>query len=234
MENINNKNIPKHLGIILDGNRRWARVRNLPTLEGHRQGFENIKNIAPYAFDLGTEVLSVYAFSTENWNRSKEEVSYLMELFKMVATKELKFLTEKNIKLHISGDISAFDDELQNKLKKVLSETAQNKKGIFNICLNYGGRKEIIRAVKNIIKSGLKPEEVSEELIAKNLYTANLPDPDLIIRTSGEQRLSGFLTWQSVYSELYFTEKNWPDFSSSDLDEILAVYAQRQRRFGGN
>ncbi|MDD5750016.1 MAG: polyprenyl diphosphate synthase [Patescibacteria group bacterium] len=234
MKNIISKNIPRHLAIILDGNRRWARAHNLPTFEGHRQGFANIKTIATHAFDQGIEVMTVFAFSTENWKRSQEEVSYLMKLFKMVASKEFKFLTENNIKLQIAGDISAFDQELQKNLEKVLEETKNNSAGVFNVCLNYGGRQEIVRAVKNIIKSGLKPEEINEELIAKNLYTANLPNPDLIIRTSGEQRLSGFLTWQSVYSELYFVEKNWPDFSPSDLDEVLAVYAQRQRRFGGN
>ena len=234
MKQESNQNIPRHLGIILDGNRRWAKEHNVSSFEGHRQGFENIKTIGSYAFERGIKIMTVFAFSTENWKRSVEEVSYLMGLFKMVAKKELKFLTKHNVKLQISGDISAFDQELQTSLNKAMLETAENKKGIFNICLNYGGREEIVRAFKNIIKAGFKPEEVNQELIANNLYTTGLPDPDLLIRTSGEQRLSGFLTWQSVYSELYFTDKHWPEFSKSDLDSALAVYASRARRFGGN
>jgi len=234
MKQESNQNIPRHLGIILDGNRRWAKERNLSSFEGHRQGFENIKTIGSHAFERGIKIMTVFAFSTENWKRSVEEVSYLMGLFKMVAKKELKFLTKHNVKLQISGDISAFDQELQTSLNKAMLETVENKKGIFNICLNYGGREEIVRALKNIIKAGFRPEEVNQELIANNLYTAGLPDPDLLIRTSGEQRLSGFLTWQSVYSELYFTDKHWPEFSKSDLDSALAVYASRARRFGGN
>ena len=226
--------LPKHLGIILDGNRRWAKEHNLPSFEGHRRGFENIKTVASHAFDCGIKVLTVFAFSTENWKRSQEEVGYLIGLFKMVATKELKFLSEKNIKLQISGDLSAFDTELQFSLNKALTDTSQNKNGVFNICLNYGGREEIVHALKKIIQSGIKVEEINQELIKNNLYTANLPDPDLIIRTSGEQRLSGFLTWQSVYSELYFVAKHWPDFSKNDLDEALTAFSSRQRRFGAN
>jgi undecaprenyl diphosphate synthase len=228
------KIIPKHLGIILDGNRRWAKEHNLPSFEGHRRGFENIKTVASHAFDSGLKFMSVFAFSTENWKRSSEEVGYLMDLFKMVATKELKFLTEKNIKLKISGDMSAFDSELQASLNKALAETSKNTNGIFNICLNYGGREEIVQAVKTIVKQGIKAEEINQDLIQKYLYTADLPDPDLIIRTSGEQRLSGFLTWQSIYSELYFVNKHWPEFSKDDLDQALIAYAQRSRRFGGN
>lgn len=225
---------PQHIGIILDGNRRWAKENNLPSFEGHRRGFENIKNIAGHAFDQGVKILTVFAFSTENWKRSVEEVSYLMDLFKMVATKELKFLVEKKVKLQILGDMSAFDNDLQDKLKKALIDTANNDQGIFNICLNYGGREEIVEAVKKIVKSGNKAEDINKDLISQNLYTAGLSDPDLIIRTSGEQRLSGFLTWQSVYSELYFVKKHWPDFSTKDFDEALLEFANRQRRFGGN
>lgn len=229
-----NQGIPEHLGIILDGNRRWAKERNLPSFEGHLRGFENIKTIASYAFERGIKVMSVFAFSTENWKRSTEELAYLMSLFKMVATHELKFLTKQNIKLQISGDTSAFDEELQINLNKVLIETKDNSAGIFNICLNYGGQEEIVMVIKKIIEAGYKASEINKDLISSNLYTANLPDPDLIIRTSGEQRLSGFLTWQSVYSELYFTSKHWPEFSKKDLDEAIDVYANRSRRFGAN
>lgn len=228
------KTLPQHIGIILDGNRRWAKDHNLPSFEGHRRGFENIKTVAGHAFDRGIKVLTVFAFSTENWKRSQAEVAYLMGLFKMVAENELKFLSEKNIALKISGDIYTLNKDLQASLNKALKETAQNKNGIFNICLNYGGREEIVQALKKIVQQGIKPEAINQELIQNNLYTSDLPDPDLIIRTSGEQRLSGFLTWQSIYSELYFVEKHWPDFSKDDLDQALAVYAQRSRRFGGN
>ena len=226
--------LPKHLGIILDGNRRWARAQNLPTFEGHRRGFENIKTIADYAFDQGIKVMSVFAFSTENWKRSTEEVAYLMGLFKQVIKNELKFLFDKKIKLLVSGDLAAFDDELRKGIIEAEKNTADHKNGIFNVCLNYGGREEIIMAIKKMIKDGVNPKQIDQTLVSNYLYTAGLPDPDFIIRTSGEQRLSGFLTWQSVYSELYFSSKHWPEFTKEDLDQALAEYSKRQRRFGGN
>lgn len=226
--------LPQHIGIILDGNRRWAKEHNLPSFEGHRRGFENIKTIASHAFDQGIKIMTVFAFSVENWKRSVEEVGYLMDLFNQVAIQELKFLTDQNIKLQILGDLSALNPELQNNLNKAIQDTANNTNGIFNICLNYGGREDIVRAVKKIISLNTAAEAVTPELLQNHLYTAGLVDPDLIIRTSGEQRLSGFLTWQSIYSELYFVNKHWPDFSKEDLDEALKVFATRSRRFGGN
>jgi len=226
--------IPTHIGIILDGNRRWAKARNLPTFEGHRLGFENMKTVANYAFDKGIKIMSVFAFSTENWKRSVEEVSYLMDIFKNIIKNELKFLADRGVKLMVSGDITAFDAELREGIIDAQKNTADNKNGIFNVCLNYGGREEIVTAIKKIIQDKISPEQINQDLINKYLYTAGLPDPDLIIRTSGEQRLSGFLTWQSVYSELYFTKKHWPEFTTEDLDMALAEYSQRQRRFGAN
>ncbi|MFA5126481.1 MAG: polyprenyl diphosphate synthase [Patescibacteria group bacterium] len=226
--------IPEHIGIILDGNRRWAKSRNLPTFEGHRQGSENITTIANYAFDRGIKIMSVFAFSVENWKRNQEEVGYLMDLFKLMLKDQFRILADRGIKLTVSGDITAFDTELRGGIIDAQNNTADNKNGIFNVCLNYGGREEIIQAIKKIIQDKINPKDIDQNLFNKYLYTAGLPDPDLIIRTSGEQRLSGFLTWQSVYSELYFVDKHWPDFSTQDFDKALVEYSRRQRRFGGN
>ena len=222
----------KHLGIIIDGNRRWARARNLPTLAGHRRGYQNIKTIANYAFKQGVEILTIYAFSTENWQREKKEVEYLMKLFKILIVRELKTLMKNGVKINFFGRRTDFDRELQIGMKRVELETKNNTRGILNICLSYGGRDEIVRAVKKIVNKKIAVSEISEDLITANLDSAGLPDPDLIIRTSGEQRLSGFLTWQSAYSELLFVDHHWPEFSKKDFDEALANFANRHRRFG--
>lgn len=227
-------NIPKHIAIILDGNRRFAKARNLPSLEGHRQGFENLKKISTYIFDKGVDILTVYAFSTENWNRSKQEVAYLMDLFRLLVNKEIKTLIKRGVKVNFFGRLTDFDDDLQQAIKKVQIETKDGRQGILNICLSYGGRDELVRAFRKIISQKISPEKITEELISQNIDSAGLPDPDMIIRTSGEQRLSGFLTWQSVYSELYFTAKTWPEFSEADLDAAILEYNKRQRRFGAN
>lgn len=228
------KIIPKHIGIILDGNRRWAKTRGLSTFQGHKKGFDILKDVASYGFDLGIKIITVYAFSTENWKRSQDEVDYLMSLFKLLVKKEAKELHKKNIKLKILGDISAFDDELQKGIKNAEKLTKDNSKGLINICLNYGGRLEILRAVKNIINDKIPSNKIDEKSFSDYLYTAGIDDPDLIIRTSGEKRLSGFLTWQSVYSELYFPEVCWPDFDCKELDKAIDEFNKRQRRFGGN
>ncbi|RJQ34982.1 di-trans,poly-cis-decaprenylcistransferase [Candidatus Parcubacteria bacterium] len=224
----------KHLGIILDGNRRWARAQNKPTFFGHQRGFSNLKKIASHAYSRDINILTVYAFSTENWNRSQEELSYLFKLFKILVTKEVDALHKKGVKLNIFGNISAFDKELQRGINQAIAKTKNNKKGTLNVCLNYGGREEIIMAVKKIIKNKVKPDKINQKLISKYLYSKDLPDPDMIIRTSGEQRLSGFLTWQGVYSELYFSKKHWPEFTNQDLDLAIKDFNKRQRRFGGN
>lgn len=226
--------VPEHIAIILDGNRRWARAQGKPTFFGHERGFSNLKKIANHAYSRGVKILTVYAFSTENWKRSIEEVSYLMDLFRLLVNREINTLHKKGVKLNIFGDVSAFDKDLQQGIKKALIKTKNNKKGILNICLNYGGREEIILAIKKIVKAKIKAEKINSKILAKYLYSKNLPDPDLIIRTSGEQRLSGFLTWQSVYSELYFTKKHWPEFNNDDLDKAIKEFNKRQRRFGGN
>jgi len=225
---------PQHIGIIIDGNRRWARAQGKATFFGHERGFANVKKITRYAHSKGVKIITIYAFSTENWKRSAEEVSYLMHLIKLLVTKEVITLNKNGVKLNIFGDISAFDKDLRQSIKKSLLKTKNNKKAILNICLNYGGREEIITAVKKIVEAKIKPEKINSRMFAKYLYSKNLPDPDLIIRTSGEQRLSGFLTWQSVYSELYFSKKNWPEFTNQDLDKAIKEFNKRQRRFGGN
>ena len=222
----------QHIGIILDGNRRWAKEHNLLSLEGHRQGFNNLKNIAKNIFHLGIKVLTVYAFSTENWRRDKKEVNYLMQLFKIFIKKELKSLVKQGIKVNFWGRLNDFSDDLQASMKELEELTVNGKQGTLNICMSYGGRNELIRAFKKIIASGNKAEDIDEKLISQNLDSADYPDPDLIIRTSGEKRLSGFLTWQTVYSELYFIDKYWPDFSLKDLKKALKTYNSRQRRFG--
>lgn len=227
------RKIPKHIGIIIDGNRRWARAHGLPTLYGHKKGYAKLKDVADWCFDRGVKILTCYVFSTENWNRSKREVSYLMRLLKKALTTDLPELQKKDVRLKISGrrDDSRMPKDLREAIAKAEEATKNNKRGILNLALNYGGRVEIVEAVKKIIKQGLTPEKITEETIEQNLYTAGLPDPDLIIRTS-EQRLSGFLLWQSSYAELYFIPKYWPDFSEKDLDEALEEYDKRQRRFG--
>ncbi len=225
--------IPIHLGVIIDGNRRWAKKNNLPSFEGHRRGFKNFKKIADYAFARGVEILTVYAFSTENWNRTKLEVSYLMKLLGLAFTK--KYLAELNkskIRLRVIGQKERLSKVLQDKIKKVENATKNNQKGILNLAVSYGGRPEIVRAIREIVEQKVPSDKINEETISNNLWTVGQPDVDLIIRTGGEQRLSNFLIWQCAYSELYFTEKYWPEFSEKDLDEAFEEYGRRQRRFG--
>lgn len=224
--------IPRHLGIIMDGNRRWAKEKGLPSLEGHRRGYEKLKEIGKLCFEKGIKILTVFAFSTENWNRSKEEVSYLMKLLKKAVKEGLTEFHKRDIQIRISGRINQLSKDLQRAIFKTTEKTKDNQKGIINIALNYGGRMEIIDAIKKIINKKIGVAKIDEKTIKENLYTEDLPDPDLIIRTSGEQRLSGFLLWQSAYSELYFTKKYWPDFGEMDLEKALKEYSERERRFG--
>ena len=226
--------IPQHLGIIVDGNRRWARRRNLPTFFGHKKGFENARKIAKYAFiKKGVKYLTIFAFSTENWKRDKKEVDYLMKLLKNAFSKKyLEELMENEVKVNFIGQIKRLPKEIQQKIKEVEDLTKKNEKYVFNIALSYGGRADIVEAVKKIIKKRIDVEKIDEELFSKFLWTKGMPDPDLVIRTGGEQRISNFLIWQMAYSELYFSKKFWPDFSKEDLDEAFLDYAKRQRRFG--
>jgi len=228
------KNIPQHIGIIIDGNRRWAKKRGLPTFQGHKKGFDNLKKISAHVFDKGVKILTIYAFSTENWKRSQHEVDYLMDLIRLLVQREANDLVKRKVKLNILGRISDFDADLQQDIFQAMEKTKNGKKGILNVCLSYGGRDEIVTAIKNIVKDQIKPAQINEKLVSDYLYTSGMPDPDLIIRTSGEQRLSGFLTWQSVYSEFYFPKKDWPSFNTKDLDKALDDFSARHRRFGGN
>jgi len=229
-----NKNIPNHIGIIMDGNRRWAKERNLPTIEGHRKGYGKMKQMPDWFFARGVKIVSVYAFSTENWNRSREEVNYLMKLMKKAFEDELENFNKKDFKLLISGRISELPGDLPEICSDAIIKTKNNTGGILNICLNYGGRPEIVDAIKKIINNKIKEEQIHEGMIRKYLYQSQLSDPDIIIRTSGEQRLSGFQLWQCSYSELLFIKKYWPDFEKGDVDIILEEFANRKRRLGGD
>jgi len=225
--------IPYHLGIIIDGNRRWARERGLPTLQGHLRGFEKLKEVGKWCKEKGVKVLTVFAFSTENWNRSKGEVSYLMRLLKKAfSKKEIDRLNQDGIKVQVIGQRERLAEPLQKAIKEAEELTKNNQEGTLNLAISYGGKAEICQAIKNILKNDDPPNEISEDFVSKNLWTADLPDLDLIIRTGGEQRISNFMLWKGAYAELYFSKKYWPDFTEKDLDLALKEYAHRQRRFG--
>ena len=237
MEEINEETfLPKHIAIIMDGNRRWATGRGLFKLLGHKEGAENLKRIAKYANSIGIKYLTVYAFSTENWKRSKEEVTALMTLLKDNLIDYINNYTG-DIRIRIIGTEENITDELKELIKKIQEKTENNTGMTLNIAFNYGGRNEIINTTKKIaskVKSGeLSIEEITEETFSQNIYTAGQPDPDLLIRTSGEERISNFLLWQIAYSEFYFTKKYWPEFSPEDLDLAIKEFNQRNRKFGG-
>lgn len=226
------KKVPHHVALILDGNRRWAKERNLPTFEGHLRGYKKVKEAPAWFFDRGVKIISVFVFSTENWQRSPDEVNYLMKLLKQALEEELEIAREKQYKLLISGRIAELPGDLPEICQNVMNETRANRVGILNICINYGGRTEIIDAIKKIVKNNVIEEQIHEGMLKKYFYQPELPDPDMIVRTSGEYRLSGFLLWQSGYSELMFLKKYWPDFEEQDAEQILEDYDKRQRRFG--
>ena len=224
----NATNAPACVGIILDGNRRWAKERDLPKLEGHRAGMENLKNATRFIRDSGVRHLIVYAFSTENWSREPAEVSYLMELFRESIKKEMKELGKEGVRIRFVGQRERFSVDLQNAMDEKDKETKVNRDITLWVCLSYGGRAEIVAAANATAKNG----EVTEETLSKNLWTAEMPDPDIIIRPGGEKRLSGFLAWQSIYSELFFIDTFWPDFGKEEFDAILAEFVLRERRRG--
>jgi undecaprenyl diphosphate synthase len=224
----------KHLAVIMDGNRRWAKDNGLPSFEGHRHGYDKMKEVGQWCIDRGITTLTVYAFSTENWNRDPEEVSYLMDLLYKAVTTEVEEFSKRGIRLRIIGSRERLSEKMVKAIAEAEEKTKDNDKGTLNICLNYGGRLEIVEAVKKIVAQGIPAEEIKETTISENIWLAGQPDPDLIIRTSGEQRLSGFLTWESVYSEFLFIDKHWPAFSEADLDLAVNDFNNRQRRFGAN
>ncbi len=217
-----------HLAIIMDGNRRWARKRGLPAFKGHVFGRKTLKKALQWCIENKIKYLTVYAFSTENWKRPKIEVSFLMNFLSKVLQEEVDELHKEKIRMRISGRKEGFPKKIQELIKKAEKLTKNNKKATLQVCLNYGGRSEIIDAVKKISKI----KQVTEKIIQKHLYNPDIPDPDLIIRTGGEMRLSNFLIWQSVYSELYFTQTLWPDFSKKEFNKIIKDFYNRQRRFG--
>lgn len=233
MINDKEKNIPAHVGIIPDGNRRWAKERNLSGLDGHQKGYEKLRQATDAFYSRGVKIVSVFAFSTENWNRGQIEVNYLMKLLSKAIDEETVRALQKNHKILISGRTEDLPGDLPAKCADTINKTKAGTEGILNLCLNYGGRAEIVDAVKKMIRNKIEPDQVHEGMIRKYLYNGDLPDPDLIIRTSGEYRLSGFELWQSAYSELFFLKKYWPDFEAADVDAVLAEYSKRKRRFGG-
>lgn len=224
--------VPQHVGFIVDGNRRWARKRGLTVAEGHRQGYSNLKSVCIAALDQGVSYVSAYVFSTENWKRDKQEVSDLMKLLKWILVHEVKNFHKENIRLRVAGSRERVSPSLLKAIDEAEALTAQNDRGTLLLCLDYGGQQEIVDAVKQIAAASTPVGQITPELISQHLYAPDVPPVDLIIRTSGEQRLSNFMMWRSAYSELQFIDKFWPDFTAEDLVQSLELYAQKQRRFG--
>ncbi len=228
---------PKHIAIIMDGNRRWARLNGLTTKLGHKEGAETLKKIAKYANKIGLEYLTVYAFSTENWKRTEEEVRGLMLLFRTYLHSVVTATDTENIRIKIIGDIEKLPSGVRRNIELAMEKTKNNTGLTLCIAINYGGRDEITKAVQKIAKdvkeNNIKLEDINENLVSDYLYTKGIPDPDLLIRTSGELRISGFLPWQIVYTEFLFVDKYWPEFTEKDLDEAIATYEKRNRKFGG-
>jgi len=224
--------IPTHVAIIMDGNGRWARERGLSRLAGHKAGTENLREIIEASAEFGIKYLTIYAFSTENWKRPKEEIRGLMRIFKIMLDRELNNLHENGVQLRHIGRLDGIDKELQKKVREAIELTKNNQTLILNVAFNYGGRDEIIQAIKQIVANGVNVNDLNDDLFAKYLYTAESPDPDLVIRTSGEFRCSNFLIWQCAYAEWYFTPTYWPDFNKNGLLQALVAYNERDRRYG--
>lgn len=232
------RKLPEHIGIIMDGNGRWAKRRGLPRMAGHKAGAANFRTIARYCNEIGIKYLTVYAFSTENWNRAKEEVDYLMKLFADYLEEALRDFRDENIVTRFIGDRSVLNELLQKRMAEA-EWLSKNKTGmVLNIAINYGGRDELVYAARKLAQKAaageIKPEDITSDMISQGLYTAGQPDPDLIIRPSGEYRSSNFLVWQSAYSEyVFFDDVMWPEFSTEDLERAIDIYSKRDRRFGG-
>ena len=231
--NVDNLIIPKHIAIILDGNGRWAKKRLLPRAMGHKAGCETLEKIVEDCARLGVSYLTVYGFSTENWKRSEEEISALMNLFRLYMKKLMEVANNNNVLVKMIGDKSRFAADIIEGIDKLIDSTKNNTGMVFTFAVNYGSRDEIKRAISNIISDNIKAEDISEELISSYLDTAGTPDPDLLIRTSGEFRISNYLLWQIAYSEIYITDTLWPDFNKNELIKAIENYNHRERRFGG-
>jgi len=232
MSSENLTRIPTHIAIIMDGNGRWAKARGLPRLAGHRAGTENLRRILNACVEFNVKILTIWAFSTENWRRPQEEVRGLMDILEQVIDRELNELHKNGVRLRHIGRLEGIAPHLQTKVRHAIELTRDNDRLTLNVAFNYGGKAEILDAVKRIVGDGIRPEEVDEDLFARYLYTAGLPDPDMIIRTGNESRISNFMLWQGAYSEYYFTPVLWPDFGKEELRKALDDYARRERRFG--
>ena len=226
-------NIPTHIAIIMDGNGRWAKRRHLPRSAGHRAGAENLRRVINACIEFGIKILTIYAFSTENWSRPKTEIRALMKIFARYLDQELDELHSQEVCLHHLGDLGSISPIMQQRVRDAIELTKNNERLILNIAFNYGGRAEILHAVRQILADGVPSENLSEELFSSYLFTKGLPDPDLVIRTSGEVRISNFLIWQAAYAELYPTPEMWPDFGREELHQALVDFTQRDRRYGG-
>lgn len=226
------KKIPIHLAIIMDGNRRWAQKRGLPPIFGHKAGYKTFKKIASWCQKKGVKILTIYAFSTENWQRSKEEVAYLMKILNDGLKKESQFFKENNIRFQAIGRLYDLPKNIFALVQKLTKETEKSTGGILNLALSYGGRAEIIDACKKIIKKGIKEEKLDEKVFSRFLYTSDQPFPDLLVRTGGRKRISNFLIFQSAYTEIYFTDTLWPDFTTQELEEAFSFYQKQKRTFG--
>ena len=224
--------LPVHLGLILDGNRRWAKAKGLPSLEGHRQGYDNLKDIAKAAIESGVKYVSAYIFSTDNWNRTPKEVKYLMELAYKMLTRDVAELNEENIRVLWLGSPERVSKKLLGAIRSAEESTKSNTSGTLCICFNYGGIQELVDATKQIVASKVDQQNVTQKLLQANLYKPDVPEIDLLIRTSGEQRISGFMLYRAAYAELLFVDTFWPDFSREHLMSALEEYKSRQRRFG--
>lgn len=224
--------IPYHLAVIMDGNGRWAKARGLPRLAGHRAGVENLRRVIRACTEFGIRILTIYAFSTENWGRPEAEVRGLMNILESVIDRELNQLHANGVQLRHIGDLGGLSDVLQRKVRKAVELTRNNDQLTLNIAFNYGGRQDLVQAFRRIVADGIAPEQIDEKLIDYYLYTAGQPDPDLVIRTGGEMRLSNFLLWQASYAEYYSTPAFWPDFDREELLKALVQYASRERRYG--
>jgi len=226
------KPVPKHIAIIMDGNGRWATNRFLPRFAGHAKGVKTVNKVVEACVSRGIQYLTLFAFSSENWRRPQEEVTLLMKLFRKVLTGEVRNMSENNIRLKVIGDLSKFDPELQGLIHQAEEKTANNRRLTLTICANYGGRWDILNACNAVLKSGIHSEEINEELLSSHLSMNYAPEPDMLIRTGGEARVSNFLLWQMAYTEFFFTQTHWPDFDVNLLDEAIASYQNRERRFG--
>jgi undecaprenyl diphosphate synthase len=224
--------IPRHVGYIVDGNRRWAKSHGLPTYEGHLAGYNALKEVGLATLEAGVEYMSAYVFSTENWKRSADEVKKLMSLTLKVLGADVPEFNKHNVRLKVLGASDDVDPKILKAIEKAEAATAANTGGVFALCFNYGGQREIVDAVKKLVQEGASADAITEEAIEQNLYAPEVPPIDIVVRTSGEQRLSNFMLWRSAYSEFLFLEKNWPDMTKEDVAAIMKEYAKRQRRFG--